>query len=85
MGVNRYPEPDPGWDQKEHGHWTVWDTALFLELCRYLNYKVIEYQDVDDKVGNGFTGIIYKCNGMLELYTQRFKLEFKKIVASFLK
>jgi len=39
-------------------HRSVWDTKSFLELCKYLKLNVIEYQDVDDKVGNGFTIII---------------------------
>jgi len=44
----------------ERGHWTVWDTKLFLDLCKYLNFKVVEYLDKDDKVGNGFCVIIQK-------------------------
>lgn len=44
----------------KHGHWTVFDTKQFLELCDYLKFNVVEYQEVDDKVGNGFTIIIKK-------------------------
>lgn len=43
-----------------HGHWTVLDTNLFREVCEYLNYNLVVIQEVDDKVGNGFTTIIKK-------------------------
>lgn len=43
-----------------HEHYSVWRTEDFLELCRYLNLNVIEYRDVDDKVGNGFMVVIQK-------------------------
>lgn len=43
-----------------HQHWSVWDTRAFLELCEYLKLNVVDYQDVDDKVGNGFSIIIQK-------------------------
>ena len=39
-------------------HHSVWDTKSFLELCKYLNFNVVDYMDVDDKVGNGFTVVI---------------------------
>lgn len=42
----------------EHGHWSVWDTQTFLELCYYMKLNVVEYLDVDDKVGNGFCVVI---------------------------
>ena len=44
---------DDGYD-----HFSVWNTESFLKLCDLLNYNVIEYQDTDDKVGNGFTIVI---------------------------
>lgn len=44
----------------KHGHWTVFDTKLFKEICGYLNYKIIELMEVDDKVGNGFLVLIQK-------------------------
>ena len=43
-----------------HAHYSVWITEDFLELCRYLKLDVIEFQDIDDKVGNGFTVVIKK-------------------------
>jgi SAM-dependent methyltransferase len=44
----------------ERGHWTVWACTDMLELCKYLNLNVVEYQTVDDKVQNGFTVVIQK-------------------------
>lgn len=49
----RYKEDD-------HHHWSVWRTEDFLEMCKKMNWKVVEYQDIDDKVGNGFTVVIQK-------------------------
>ena len=43
-----------------HAHATVWITADLLEACRHLGFRVIEYRDVDDKVGNGFTVVVRK-------------------------
>lgn len=41
-----------------YGHWSVWDTESFLDLCKNQNWEVIDFQDVDDKVGNGFTVLL---------------------------
>jgi ubiquinone/menaquinone biosynthesis C-methylase UbiE len=41
-------------------HHTVWITEDGLELCRYLNLNVIEVQDPDEKVSNGFVIVIQK-------------------------
>lgn len=46
--------------EDDHHHWTVWNTESFLELCKYLKLNVVEFQNVDDKVGNGFTIVIKK-------------------------
>ena len=60
----RNNEPVPaGWtryQEDDHHHWCIWRTEGFLELCEYLQLPVIEYQDRDDKVGNGFTVVIQK-------------------------
>ncbi|MBI2900065.1 MAG: class I SAM-dependent methyltransferase [Planctomycetes bacterium] len=42
------------------GHHAVWVTEDLLELCRHLGLDVVEWQDTDDKVGNGFTVVIRK-------------------------
>jgi SAM-dependent methyltransferase len=41
-------------------HFTVFDLALFIEICEYLKLKIVETQAVDDKVGNGFTVVVKK-------------------------
>lgn len=51
--------PAPAHDT--HEHYSVWITQDLLALCRYLNLHVVEYQDVDDKVGNGFTVVVKKA------------------------
>ncbi len=44
----------------DHHHWCIWRTEDFLELCKVSNFNVVEYQDVDDKVGNGFFVVLKK-------------------------
>lgn len=39
-------------------HWSVWTCESFLELCAATGLHVIDSQDPDDKVGNGFTVVI---------------------------
>jgi ubiquinone/menaquinone biosynthesis C-methylase UbiE len=39
-------------------HHTTWITEDAIELCNYLNLKILEVLDVDDKVGNGFTIVL---------------------------
>jgi len=39
-------------------HHCVWTTESFLELCAALGLQVVHVDDVDDKVGNGFTVVI---------------------------
>ncbi len=56
-------KPDEGWvyyEADDHHHWTVWRTADFVELAKRLKFNVVEVQDVDDKVHNGFTVVIRK-------------------------
>ena len=47
-------------DIDTHCHYSVWNTQSFLEMCQNFGFKVIDYQDTDDKVGNGFTIVIQK-------------------------
>ena len=42
----------------EDMHWSVWITEDFVELINYLGWPILEVQDVDDKVGNGFAIVI---------------------------
>jgi SAM-dependent methyltransferase len=46
-------------------HHNVWTTEIFMELIRHMNafifpnpVEIVEVQDVDDKVGNGFTVVL---------------------------
>ncbi len=39
-------------------HWSVWTCESFVELCDAAGLHVIDRQDPDDKVGNGFTVVI---------------------------
>jgi SAM-dependent methyltransferase len=39
-------------------HWSVWTRESFLELCEAIGLRVLDHQDPDDKVGNGFVVVI---------------------------
>lgn len=39
-------------------HWSVWTCESFIELCNATGLHVVDHQDPDDKVGNGFTVVI---------------------------
>ncbi len=54
----RHEEPEESKD-KSIRHHCVWNTESFLELCKAIDLNVIEYQDVDDRIGNGF-GVVIK-------------------------
>jgi hypothetical protein len=61
--VQRGGVPEEGWvryKEDDHHHWTVWRTNDFLELVKVLGFNVVEVQDTDDKVGNGFTVVMRK-------------------------
>ncbi|KAI1701389.1 methyltransferase domain-containing protein [Ditylenchus destructor] len=55
--INRYEHPRVVSTQQ---HFTVWITEDLVELCNYYNWTVVATQDIDDKVGNGFTVVIRK-------------------------
>lgn len=46
------PSPDP-----KTGHYSFWITEDLIELVQHigLDWSIVDFQDVDDKVGNGFT------------------------------
>ncbi len=54
--------------EDEHGHHHAWITEDFVELINYMMselkvaWSLLRVEDVDDKVGNGFTVIIKKLN-----------------------
>lgn len=48
-------------NNEETGHFTVFDLALFVEMCNYIGgCKVIKKMSNDDKVGNGFCVLLLK-------------------------
>ena len=47
-------------EQESGKHHLVWITEDAVELINYLEWKIVEIQDIDDKVGNGFTIVIQK-------------------------
>jgi hypothetical protein len=55
LGLN----PDEPDDTRE-AHRSVWTTESFLELCATLDLRVVHVDDVDDKVGNGFTVVVQR-------------------------
>jgi len=47
----------------EDKHWSVFTTNSFIDLIKHLNkifggFNIVDFQDVDDKVGNGFAVVI---------------------------
>jgi SAM-dependent methyltransferase len=63
--IRRGARPDQGWarfEEDDHHHWSIWRTDDFVELVRMLRYNIVEIQDTDDKVGNGFTVVIQKVS-----------------------
>ncbi len=57
--LDRHEHPNPP-EVDLHGHYSVWITEDFLTLCERMQWKVVTFQDIDDKVGNGFTVVIQK-------------------------
>lgn len=57
--IDRHEHPNPP-EIDHHGHYSVWITGDFLELCDHYGWSVLAMQDSDDKVGNGFTIVIVK-------------------------
>ena len=39
-------------------HWSVWTCQSFIEMCEAADLRVVDHQDPDDKVGNGFAVVI---------------------------
>jgi hypothetical protein len=39
-------------------HFTRWTSRTFVDMCRLYGFNVVDVQDPDDKVGNGFTVVI---------------------------
>ena len=57
----RGPADAPGEQAGERdAHHSVWTTQTFLELCAALGLRVVHVDDIDDKVGNGFTVVVQR-------------------------
>lgn len=52
LGLEQEPELDT------HEHYSVWIPEDWQNICREDNWNLINLQDPDDKVGNGFTVVI---------------------------
>ncbi len=42
----------------DNQHYTRWTATTFVQMCRYCGFSVVEIQDPDDKVGNGFAVVM---------------------------
>ena len=49
---------DEGLTSEEDRHWSVWDCAGFVDLCRAVGLEVVATEDPDRKVGNGFAVVV---------------------------
>lgn len=57
--IARHQHPDVSMADLD-AHHSVWITQDVVELCHYFRWPIVAIQDVDDKVGNGFTIVIQK-------------------------
>ncbi len=44
----------------KNDHYSVWITEDMIELITHLGWNIVEVEDIDDKVGNGFSIVIQK-------------------------
>jgi SAM-dependent methyltransferase len=49
---------EEGFTSGEDRHWSVWDCAGFVALCREIGLEVVATEDPDRKVGNGFAVVV---------------------------
>jgi SAM-dependent methyltransferase len=54
-----------GLTSEEDKHWSVWTCESFVEMCEAVGLSVVDFQDPDDKVGNGFTVVIDARAGVI--------------------
>jgi len=57
--IDRHEHPNPP-KVDNHEHYSSWKTEDFVGFCRHYGWKIVTVQDVDDKVGNGFTVVMQK-------------------------
>jgi SAM-dependent methyltransferase len=53
--IRRY---ETGYQDKDYGHHNVWITQDGVQLIRHLGWNLAEFQERDDKIGNGFTLVV---------------------------
>jgi len=53
-----------GFTSEVDQHWSVWTCESFIDMCQAAGLSVVDYQDPDDKVGNGFTVVIDASAGV---------------------
>jgi SAM-dependent methyltransferase len=60
LGVIKKPDGSPADD-----HWTIWDVQEFRNFCDQValdfDFTIVEFQERDDKVGNGMT-VLFKVS-----------------------
>ena len=56
-----------GFTSEMDQHWSVWTCESFVELCNATGLHVVDRQDPDDKVGNGFTVVIDAANSQARI------------------
>lgn len=63
--VERYHKPEIPENQPSDDHWNIWDVEQFRFFCemiaKNINAKIIDFQEIDDKVGNGMT-VLFMLN-----------------------
>jgi SAM-dependent methyltransferase len=64
--VSRHRE---SFTSEEDLHWSVWTRESFLEMCEAVGLRVLDHQDPDDKVGNGFVVVIDASAPVLQTNT----------------
>ena len=47
-----------GFTSEEDKHWSVWTCETFVEMCEAVGLPVLETEDPDKKVGNGFAVVL---------------------------
>ena len=56
--IQRHTGKIPPPEVDDHRHWTRWTCETFRDMCSAYGWRVSNWQDPDDKVGNGFTIVI---------------------------
>jgi predicted SAM-dependent methyltransferase len=57
--IDRHDHPHPP-AVDLHGHYSFWITQDVVNICKHYGWNIVVVEDVDDKVGNGFTVVLQK-------------------------